>query len=83
MWNPEAAAVLWEWLRGGGLDRIWKAFEGTAIVPRHLSYVIPIIGLGREAEVREFFESLPYGKEPGIQSGLELLDVYSRFRATK
>ena len=83
VWNPEAAAVLWEWLRGGGLDRIWKAFEGTAIVPRHLSYVIPIIGLGREAEVREFFESLPYGKEPGIQSGLELLDVYSRFRATK
>ncbi len=80
VWNPEGTGALWEWLRGGGLERIWRAFEGTAIVPRNLSYVIPVLGLGREAEVRSYFESTPYGKETGVRTGLELLEVYSRFR---
>ncbi|MGC9071912.1 MAG: M1 family metallopeptidase, partial [Acidilobus sp.] len=81
--NPEGVGVLWEWMKAGNLERVWRAFEGTAIVPRDLAYVIPLIGLGREAEVREFFGSPPYSNEVGIRTGLELLGVYSRFRKSQ
>ena len=77
-YNPSGRDALWYWLKAGGLDRVAKAFEGTAIVWRHLSYAIPFMGVGREEEVRSFFESRPESREPGVRTGLELLEAYSR-----
>jgi len=80
-YNPEGRDVLWGWLRDGGLDRLEKAFEGTAIVYRWLMGVIPFIGLGREREVEDFFASRPEGSRPEIRGGLEILEAYSRLRS--
>ncbi|ESQ20371.1 MAG: hypothetical protein CISAcid_17050 [uncultured Acidilobus sp. CIS] len=80
-YNPEGRDVLWDWLRDGGLDRLEKAFEGTAIVYRWLMGVIPFIGLGREKEVEDFFASRPEGSRPEIRGGLEILEAYSRLRS--
>jgi len=50
-------------------------------LPRILFALIPYVGLGREGEVREFFEKNKVEEASmGIRNGLELLDVYSRLR---
>ncbi|MFP3172329.1 MAG: M1 family metallopeptidase [Acidilobus sp.] len=78
--NPDGRDVLWEWLRGGGLDLLERAFSGTAIAERWLGNYLPFLGIGREREVEEFFTTRPIGRSPGVRSGLELLRAYSRLR---
>jgi tricorn protease interacting factor F2/3 len=78
--NPDGRDVLWEWLRGGGLDLLERAFSGTAIAERWLGNYLPFLGIGREREVEEFFTARPIGRSPGVRSGLELLRAYSRLR---
>jgi len=78
--NPDGRDVLWEWLRGGGLDLLERAFSGTAIAERWLGNYLPFLGIGREREVEEFFTARPIGRSPGVRSGLELLRAYSKLR---
>ncbi len=76
--NENAKDIWWEWFKSRGFNILYKAFEGTAILGRNLTYVIPIIGIYREKEVEEFFNNSPLSNDAGIKSGLELLKVYSR-----
>ncbi|ADL18458.1 Probable aminopeptidase [Acidilobus saccharovorans 345-15] len=78
--NPDGRDLVWGWLRDGGLDRLEKAFEGTAIVQRWLLGYLPFIGLGREKEVSDFFASRPDGRSAEVRGGLEILEAYSRLR---
>jgi tricorn protease interacting factor F2/3 len=78
--NPDGRDLAWGWLRDGGLDRLEKAFEGTAIAQRWLMGYLPFIGLGREKEVSDFFASRPDGRSAEVRGGLEILEAYSRLR---
>ncbi|MFP3144872.1 MAG: hypothetical protein RXQ93_07670 [Caldisphaera sp.] len=43
-------------------------------------WIIPILGLNKEKEVKEFFENSPLSNDAGVKSGLELLEVYSKLK---
>jgi tricorn protease interacting factor F2/3 len=79
--NLDVAAFRWPWLRDQ-LPRLAKLWDGTPILSRFLSTDFPIYALGREAEAQEYFARHSFrGTERGVRVGLELLSIYSRFRA--
>ncbi len=78
--NVEARAAGWDWLRRN-LDTFAENFRGTGRTGDLLETILPRLGLGREAEVREFFRdrNVPEGSQ-GVAKGLELLEAVSAFR---
>ncbi|MEW9491256.1 MAG: M1 family metallopeptidase [Candidatus Aramenus sulfurataquae] len=75
---PEVRDSVWIWLKTN-LQFVRRIYQGTGILGRTLSTIIPIIGVGREEEVEKFFKEnkLPEA-EKGILQGLEILKAFSR-----
>ncbi len=75
---PEIRNAVWIWLKTN-MQFIRRIYQGTGILGRTLSSIIPILGIGREEEVERFFKEneMPEA-EKGIQQGLELLKAYSK-----
>jgi len=78
--NPEAIPLLWDWYKES-----LQALEN--LHPLHYERVVaallPLGGLGREEEVREFFEEYFKNRDKAraaIRLSLERMEVYSRMR---
>jgi tricorn protease interacting factor F2/3 len=76
--NPAGRAVTWAWVQQN-LDGLTEIFRGSGYLPLLLEHTIPLVGLGRAAEVRRFFErrATPEGTR-GLAKGLERLDIVER-----
>ena len=75
---PEVRYAVWTWLKTN-IQFIARIYQGTGILGRVMSNVIPILGLGRETQVEDFFsKNKVSGAEKGILQGLEILKVYSK-----
>jgi tricorn protease interacting factor F2/3 len=76
--NPVARAVLWPWLMQH-LPRVDELLRGSGLLSQLLEITLPILGIGRGAEMREFFRthSFPEGAH-GIAKGLERLTILER-----
>ncbi len=78
--NVDVRRHFWPWLTVE-LPRLEKLWAGSPILSRFLGTDLPLFGLGREAEIRSFFDAHHFpGAERGTRVGLESLSVYSRFR---
>ena len=76
--NPVGRDVTWAWVQQN-LDGLTEIFRGSGYLPLLLEHTIPLLGLGRAAEVRRFFEghATPEGSR-GLAKGLERLDIVER-----
>lgn len=69
--------MIWSWLTEN-YGTLRKIYAGSGVLPRIISYTIPYIGLGREAEVIDFFKNNPTPEASmGVSVGLELMGIYS------
>jgi len=77
--NPEARAGTWEWITEN-FEWLRGIYEGTGVVSRYLTYMLPILGIDRIDEVTEFFAQ---HKAPettkGLEAGLEKLRINQAF----
>jgi Aminopeptidase N len=77
---PDVRDAVWEWLKIH-FERVSGMYSGTGIFGRALSDVIPLLGLGRETEVEEFFRKNPLKEnERGVRQGLEIMKALSRLK---
>jgi tricorn protease interacting factor F2/3 len=76
--NPVARQVLWNWMREH-LARVDELLRGSGLLSQVLEITLPVLGLGRGVEVREFFRThaFPEGAR-GIAKGLERLTILER-----
>ncbi|MGI0131440.1 MAG: M1 family metallopeptidase [Thermoplasmata archaeon] len=79
--NPVGRAALWDWLPAH-LRELERRSQGTYLFSLTLDFILPLVGLGREEAVRQYFaaERFPEGAI-GIRTGLETLEAVSRMRA--
>jgi tricorn protease interacting factor F2/3 len=76
--NPVARSQMWGWLTER-LPRLDELFQGAGLLTLCLERTIPMLGLGRGEEVREYFRSHPYPEGArGIAKGLERLAILER-----
>lgn len=76
--NPVGRAIVWPWLTAH-LPRLEDLFRGAGLLSSGLEAVIPILGLGRGDEVREFFRTHPVPEGArGVAKGLERLAIFER-----
>ena len=77
--NPEARSGTWKWITEN-LEWLRGIYEGTGVVSRYLTYMLPILGINRVNEVTEFFAQY---KAPemtkGVEAGLEKLRINQTF----
>jgi tricorn protease interacting factor F2/3 len=77
--NPEARAGTWEWL-SENFEWLRGIYEGTGVVSRYLTYMLPILGIDRIKEVTGYFAQ---HKAPeitkGLEAGLEKLRINQAF----
>jgi len=77
--NPEARAGTWDWITEK-FEWLRGIYEGTGVVSRYLTYMLPILGIDRTEEVTEFFAQ---HKAPettkGLEAGLEKLRINQAF----
>jgi tricorn protease interacting factor F2/3 len=78
--NPRARAAFWTWL-SENLRELERRAQGSYLLAYSLEIILPCFGIGREREVREFFErdKFPEGAV-GIRAGLEMLEATARLR---
>jgi tricorn protease interacting factor F2/3 len=76
--NPAARAILWPWMTEQ-LPRIDELLRGSGLLAQVMEISLPVLGLPRGAEVREFFRThrFPEGAN-GIAKGLERLTILER-----
>lgn len=81
--SPHGRGVAWPWLKEH-LREFERRAEGSWMLSKLLEHVIPLVGLDRPTEVREYFRtaSFPEGSS-GQRKGLELLDVVDGLRARR
>ncbi len=79
--NPAGRELAWTWLEEH-LGTLTEIFRGSGYLPLVLEAVLPLVGRGRAAEVRRFFEGreLPEGSR-GVAKGLERLEIAERLAA--
>ncbi len=76
--NPSVKDFVWVWL-STNFDFLSKIYAGTGIFGRILAQIIPLIGIGKEEEIKEFFEKVQLPEAiSGIRDGLEILKINSR-----
>ena len=76
--NPVGRPVLWPWLTVN-LPRLDELFRGAGLLSRTLEVALPVLGLGRGDEVRQYFRTHPYPEaDRGIGKGLERLEILER-----
>jgi aminopeptidase N len=77
--NPEARNVTWSWLTDS-FEWLRGIYEGTGVVSRYLTYMLPILGIDRIEEVTKFFAQ---HKAPetakGVEAGIEKLRINQAF----
>jgi aminopeptidase N len=77
--NPEARNVTWSWLTDS-FEWLRGIYEGTGVVSRYLTYILPILGIDRIEEVTKFFAQ---HKAPetakGVEAGIEKLRINQAF----
>jgi tricorn protease interacting factor F2/3 len=77
--NPQARDVTWNWI-AKNFDWLRGIYEGTGVVSRYLTYMLPILGIDRTEEVTKFFIQ---HKAPeitkGVEAGLEKLRINQAF----
>ena len=79
--NPEAAPKMWAWYRRH-LERL-EAFH-PLLYERVITGIVPVGGLGYEAEITDFFESYVVRKpnlKDAVELALEHLQINSQVRA--
>ena len=77
--NPDARATAWNWFKDS-FDWLRGLYEGTGIVSRLLTVMIPYFGVGRQKALAEFFEKNKAAEAGmGIEAGLERLRINERF----
>jgi len=77
--NPEAKEVVWDWIKDN-IIAIRKLHEGTGGMSRLALAIIPILGIGRIAEIEKFFSENRFPEaEKGVEAGMERLKIYDRF----
>ncbi len=78
--NPDGREPTWRWL-SSHLTELTEMFQGSGYLPLLLEQVVPLVGLGREAEVSEFFRLHPTTEGTrGLAKGLERLTIHGRLR---
>ncbi|BBG22748.1 M1 family metallopeptidase [Sulfuracidifex tepidarius] len=76
--NPFAREAVWSWLKLN-IERIREIYSGTGIFGRVLSDTIPLLGIGMEEEISNYFKAKQIKEgERGIKIGLEILSSLSR-----
>ena len=76
--NPAGRAVSWAWLQES-LPALTDAFRGSGYLPLVLETTLPIVGQGRAAEVRAFFDRHPTPEGTrGLTKALERLEILER-----
>ncbi len=76
--NPAGRDVTWAWLQKN-LDVLTGIFRGSGYLPLLLETTLPILGRGRAAEVRAFFQAHPTPEATrGLAKGLERLELSER-----
>ena len=79
--NPYAMPSMWDWFLAN-LEQL-ERFHPVHY-ERVISSIVPICGLGREAEVKSFFEGYARGKQKLVEVidlCLEKLEINSRLRS--
>ena len=76
--NPDARDTAWMWVKTN-MGRLRELYEGTGRLSRILLSIIPVLGIGRVEEVKNYFEEnrIPEA-ENGIVAALEKLEIYDR-----
>ena len=76
--NPRGRTVTWAWLQEQ-LDGLATTFRGSGYLPLLLEHTLPLLGRGRSAELRAFFERHPVPEGTrGLAKGLERLEIVER-----
>jgi aminopeptidase N len=77
--NPDARNVTWRWITDN-FEWLRGIYEGTGVVSRYMTYVLPILGIDRIEEVTKFFAQ---HKAPettkGVEAGIEKLRINQAF----
>jgi len=77
--NPDARDGTWDWI-AQKFEWLRGIYEGTGVLSRYLTYVLPILGIDRTEEVTKFFAK---HKAPeiikGVEAGLEKLRINEAF----
>ena len=76
--NPEAREAVFQNL-DDAVAIVEKYFEGTGYTGTMLESVVPLVGLGREEQIKRKLESLEKPSfAKGVKKSLETLEIYSR-----
>jgi tricorn protease interacting factor F2/3 len=76
--NPIGRPVTWSWLQDH-LAALVQRFEGSGFLPTLFDRTLPLLGIGRTEEVRQFFQDHPVPEgSRGIVKSLERLEVFDR-----
>ncbi len=76
--NPANRAKVFEEIPKA-MDIMEKNFRGTAYPGMMAEMIIPVVGLGRENDMKKLAESIKKpSNQNGVNKGLETLDIYSR-----
>jgi len=77
--NPDARTATWNWITAK-FEWLRGIYEGTGVVSRYLTYMLPILGIDRTEEVTKFFAQ---HKAPettkGVEAGIEKLRINEAF----
>jgi tricorn protease interacting factor F2/3 len=77
--NPDARTGTWNWITEN-FEWLRGIYEGTGVVSRYLTYMLPILGIDRIEEVTKFFAQ---HKTPettkGVETGIEKLRINQAF----
>jgi hypothetical protein len=80
--NPQAIPFMWEWYR----DHVEPLEQFHPVhYERVIAGIVPLSGIGKEEEVRDFFDDYMQQKEKArdvIKLSLEKLEINSRMRAS-
>jgi hypothetical protein len=78
--NPYARGTVWRWL-SKNYDALWELYAGSEQFYIGMTHVIPLCGVGHEAEVRRFLSGrrMKNGGS-GLTRTLELLHINERLR---
>jgi tricorn protease interacting factor F2/3 len=78
--NPYGGGQLFEWFEDR-FDSVTTMWAGTPLVDTLLRFGLPVMGMDREARVREFFQHhVPAEAARGVAQGLESLAIAQRLR---
>ncbi len=78
--NPDGREPVWRWITAK-LPELTDMFRGSGYLPLLLEQTLPLVGLGREAEVAEFFRKNPTAEATrGLAKGLERLEILGKLR---